>query len=203
MKAKPAILLLYVFIPLYPFVVHFGLVKSSYVPLLLLAAVCLFLYVIRFYKTLMLQLAVIVATLILMESGKVDSLYFLPPMAINFVIGIIFLNGLGKNKTTVIEKYIVVLEGRITEAERQYARRLTVAWAAILFLLMAESGLLALFASYETWSLFTNFINYLILAMMFIIEYQVRIRVFTEKQHMGFFEYLNRLRKVRLTAVVM
>lgn len=196
-------MLLYLLLPLYPFVVHFGLIESSYIPLLLLAALCLFLYVIRYYKTLVLSLAVIAVSWFLMQTGELASLYFLPPILINLAIGIIFLNGLGRGKTTVIEKYIVLLEGGITEKEHRYARRLTMVWAVVLMLLMIESVMLAALASHQVWSLFTNFINYLLLAMMFIIEYQVRIRVFVEKQHMSFFEYLNRLRKVRLTAVVM
>lgn len=205
MKAKlnPGLLLLYVLLPAYPFVVHFGLIESSLVPLMLVALICLFAYSIKYYKTAALVGLLITASMVMMYKGRVADLYFLPPIVINLVIGAIFVNGLRRNQTPVIEKYILLMEGSISDRQQRYARWVTVAWACLLAILLIESIVLAAYFSRETWSLFTNFINYLVLGLMFLGEYIVRLFIFPDGQHMQFMDYLNRLRKIRLKSVVM
>jgi uncharacterized membrane protein len=205
MKAKynPGLLLLYMLLPMYPVVVHFGLIENSLVPLLLVALIGLFAFSIKYYRSALLVGLLIIMSLLMLYKGMVADLYFLPPIVINLVIGAIFINGLRPNQTPVIEKYILLMEGAVSDRQRQYARWVTVAWSCLLVAMLIESIVLALYFSHETWSLFTNFINYLVLGLMFLGEYVVRIYTFPDEKHMQFMAYLNRLRKIRLKSVVM
>lgn len=108
-----------------------------------------------------------------------------------------------KNSTPLIERYMLLLEGEVDAKERKYARWFTTLWAFVLLSLAVETAVLAMFASHEIWSLFTNFINYLILGLMFLFEYLVRLRMFPQKQHKSFIQFINSLRKIKLKAVVM
>ena len=135
--------------------------------------------------------------------GVMLDFYILPPIAINLFIGMIFLKSLTLNATPLIEKYVVLLEGGIDMEQRHYARWVTILWAGVLLSLAVESLLLGIFFSHETWSIFTNFINYLILGLVFVGEYLLRLKRFPHKQHMSFVQFINRLRKVKLKTVVM
>ena len=196
-------LVIYLMLLSYPFVVHFNLVGNSSIPFALVLAVSIFAFLLRFKVTAILVLVMLLSASIMLYADRVQDLYFLPPIVINLFIGVIFLNGLRNNHVPLIEKYIVLMEGKISDAERQYARNLTVVWVFVLFTLMIESIALTLFFSQEIWSLFTNFINYMILALMFVGEYLVRLRTFPDKQHMSFIEYIDRLRRIKLKTVVM
>lgn len=187
----------------YPLLVHFRLIVNNYVPLLLMLVLVGVAALIKYWRTALILVAMLGVSLLLLHRGSVMGLYFLPPIAINFFVGMIFLNGLGKQQRPLIEKYIEIMEGKVDAAQRRYARAITIAWVVVLFGLMLESIILSIYFSHEVWSLFTNFINYLILASMFIIEYVVRLRVFPHKQHMSFLEYITRLKKVKFKSVVM
>ncbi len=57
----------------------------------------------------------------------------------------------------------------------------TIAWT-IFSALMA----LALFAPLHNWSLFTNFLNYGLVLLLFVIEYQLRLYCLPSHEHLSF-----------------
>jgi hypothetical protein len=59
--------------------------------------------------------------------------------------------------------------------------------------LALESLLLALFAPLHLWSIFSNFFNYLFLLLFFIVEYRIRVYLFPEVEHPGFFGFVRDL----------
>lgn len=187
----------------YPLLVHFGLIANNIVPMAIMCLLVAFAVSITFWRTAFLLSFMLVAALMMLNSGGIADLYFLPPIAINFFIGTIFLHGLGENQRPLIEKYIEVIEGDVPPAEQRYARSVTKAWVVVLYSLMLESIILWLYFPHEVWSLFTNFINYLILASMFVMEYIVRRKVFPDKQHMSFIEFIMRLKHIKIKSVVM
>ena len=193
----------YLMVLSYPLLVHFGLIVNNIVPMAIMSLLVAFAISIKFWRTAFLLSLMLVAALLMLTNNAIADLYFLPPVAINFFVGTIFLHGLGKNQRPLIEKYIELMEGEVPLAERQYARSVTKVWVVVLFLLMAESIILWLYFPHEVWSLFTNFINYLILASMFVIEYVVRRKVFPDKHHMSFMEFIVRLKRIKLKSVVM
>lgn len=66
------------------------------------------------------------------------------------------------------------VHGTLKPAIVLYTRRVTIAWCAFFAAQIAGSGILFLFASLETWSLFVNVLNLPALVLMFAGEYVVR-----------------------------
>ena len=195
--------LLYVALIAYPFAEHFRLIESSVIPLIFVILIFAMAVMIRQRMAALILALMLIASFILIQQGSSQDVYFLPPIAINYFIGMIFLKSLMKNSTPLIERYMLLLEGEVDAKERKYARWFTTLWAFVLLSLAVETAVLAMFASHEIWSLFTNFINYLILGLMFLFEYLVRLRMFPQKQHKSFIQFINSLRKIKLKAVVM
>lgn len=200
---RPLAIIFYLGVITYPLLVHLDLIQSSSIPVLLTLLVIVVAMMIRQRLTAVILTTLLVTTALLFEQGQLADLYILPPIVINFFIGMIFTTSLNRHSTPVIEKYIVLLEGGIDAAEKRYARWVTICWAGLLLGLTVESVLVGLFASHETWSFVTSFINYGLLALMFLGEYLVRRKVLPHKQHMSFIQFINRLRKIKLKAVVM
>jgi uncharacterized membrane protein len=90
-----------------------------------------------------------------------------------------------------------------------YARRLTAAWTAVFGVLVTFNLLLAALAepdgllrasgiepplavSHETWSLFTNLIEYLLVAAFFGIEYAYRRQRFPRQPYRNMLDFLRR-----------
>lgn len=203
LKLNPVTVLISLLLLSYPFIVHFNLLGKNILPVALVAGLVIIALMLGFRWIATVIVVLLLGTIGLFYAGHLQELSVLPPVVINMLFGVIFLFSLRKTQTPLIEKYIMLLEGKITDDEQQYARRLTLIWALVLFALMLESILLAMFASHETRSLFTNFLNYVILAIIFVSEYFVRLRIFPDKAHMSFFDYINRLRRINLKTVVM
>ena len=205
MTARKFFMLLPIYLAVlsYPFLVHFKMIENNHVPFLIMLVLVGFAGMIKFIRTAIILVLMLAVSLLLVNNGGVNDLYFMPPIAINFFVGMIFLNGLRKNQRPVIEKYIEAMEGSVDAEQRRYARSVTIAWVVVLFGLMLESIILSAFFSHEVWSLFTNFINYIILGLMFVVEYIVRLRVFPDRQHMSFVEYMTKLKSISLKSVVM
>lgn len=205
MKYKNYILQLPAFLILisYPFLVHNNIIESSMVPFAVVLMLVSFAVMIKYWITAIIISVLLVISALLMYGELVVSLYFLPPIVINYFVGMLFLSSLTKNRIPLIEKYKTILEGEITQEERLYARKITIAWAVLLMILAIESVVLSLFFSHEVWSIFTNCINYILLGMMFVVEYVVRLRMFPGKKHMSFIEFIMRLKSIKLKSVLM
>lgn len=148
--------------------------------------------------------------------GQVLLLLFLPPILINSFMAWLFGHTLRLGQRPLIEGIIRALHGGrddIDAAIVGYARRLTFAWTALFIALATVTFTLAALATpgglllatgitspvtvpLETWSLFANVISYLIVGVMFIVEFQIRRRRFPQQSYRGFFDFLRRLSSV-------
>jgi uncharacterized membrane protein len=139
------------------------------------------------------------ATGILLQEGKSAGLSMLhtPPIAINLILGVLFASTLFPGRTPLVSRFARMEHGGILdEPTRRYTRRITQLWVVVFIFMAIQSWLLAVLASHQVWSLFTNFINYLIVLMVFVVEYQVRIRRLAHLEHPGFFRFLLSLFKI-------
>ena len=100
---------------------------------------------------------------------------YLPPILI--AGGLLFLFGrtLMPGEEDLISAFAKRVEGESDEAVLNYTRRLTWVWTLFFAAMLIESIVLALFAPIETWSLFTNLINYLLIAGLFLLELLYRV----------------------------
>ncbi len=119
-----------------------------------------------------------------------DAALRLPPIVITFGLAALFGATLLPGQTPLVSKIAERFRGTLPPSVSRYGRHLTAAWTALFAAMAIESVLLGLFASPFWWSLFTNFINYLIIAVFFVIEYPIRRRILSDVPHQPFFEYL-------------
>lgn len=108
---------------------------------------------------------------------------FLPPVAINSFLLISFGRTLLPGREPIISRLHRLITGDLPDDLRAYTRGLTWLWAGIFAGFVVESVLLALYAPLEVWSLFTNIVNYLFVAVLLVAEYVYRVWRFSNYSH--------------------
>lgn len=99
---------------------------------------------------------------------------FATPVLINILVGLVFFHSLLPGKVALVTRFARLVRKETSAKVETYTRKVTVAWTAFFFLLALESLLLALYAPISIWSVFVNFINYLLTALFFIAEFLLR-----------------------------
>ncbi len=101
----------------------------------------------------------------------------------------------------------------ISDEVARYARKVTLGWTLFLFglamlnltlaLLANPDGILLMMGMHpivtvpqEVWSLFANFLNYVMAGAFFVIEYIYRQRRFPEQPYKNFIDFMQRARRV-------
>ncbi|MCU7853080.1 MAG: hypothetical protein KZQ80_12810 [Candidatus Thiodiazotropha sp. (ex Monitilora ramsayi)] len=121
----------------------------------------------------------------------------LPPILINGILFMLFSSTLLPGKQPLISRFAEIMHGhKLDPIAIRYTYGVTVLWSALFMIMIVESVLLAFFATPEIWSLFTNFINYALIGLVFFIEYRVRIHKLPHLKHPGFTAFLLSLRRI-------
>jgi len=95
---------------------------------------------------------------------------YLPPVVVPLGLAIWFGNSLRPGRHPVIVRIAQAVTGDFGAKRAHYARTLTWVWAVVCAAMAMEAMLLAVFASAQTWSLITHFVNHLVLAALFMLE---------------------------------
>ena len=99
-------------------------------------------------------------------------LKYYPPV-MNFCLFMIFFSSLFHERT-IIQKIALASDPNSNEAVMKYTKNLTYIWAVFTFLnFLVSVG--TVFMSEKIWALYNGFISYLLVGIIFIIEYIVRI----------------------------
>ena len=102
-------------------------------------------------------------------------LLFVPPVIINLALCVLFTRTLHPGQEALISGFARAERGgQLPDDLARYTRGLTAVWAGFFAAMAAVSIALAAVASLEAWSLFTNIVNYLLVAVFFIVEYLYR-----------------------------
>lgn len=114
---------------------------------------------------------VALAAIASLASGRAIALY-LPPIVFNLAFALGFGRTLRAGTTPLIERFMRTRDGDdLPPALVRYGRQLTWVWV-VFFLSMALTAIMvALLASLETWSLFANVVNYLLVAALFVAQF--------------------------------
>lgn len=123
-------------------------------------------------------------------SHSADLMLRVPPVIICFSLAWLFGRTLLPGRTALISRIGERMRGTLPEAVERYGNRLTAVWTLFFILMGIECVLLGLFASPFLWSVCTNFINYLLIALFFMLEYPVRLWVLRELEHTSFIDSL-------------
>ena len=180
----------------YPLLVHLAIVLHQ--PLLQWLALCC-LVTLPFYPALkrregraaLLWMAALAALYALTQLGGAGLALAIPPILLPLLAASFFGNSLRAGAVPLIT--------RIARATRRdplpdelvpYTRKVTVLWTLLLIGMALLSLLLALFATPELWSLFTNFLNYVLLALVFPLEYLWRRLRYRHLPHASFIGHI-------------
>ena len=100
--------------------------------------------------------------------GKAMGFMYLPPVLVNLAMMVLFGKTLLPGATPLVARVASLWRGQLDALVARYTRRVTVAWTVFFALMALESVGLALFAPLHVWSLFTNFLNYVLVLLFFI-----------------------------------
>ncbi len=161
-------------------------------------------------------LALPLAALAIMGLWRIDAaalVLFLPPVLLNVFLAWLFGHTLARGSTPLIERVVRLLQPPGQPFEPgviDYARRLTLLWTALFLMLATTSLMLAALATpgglletagirasvavrLETWSLFANVLNYLIVAAVFLAEFAYRRRRFPGRPYRNLLDFFRRM----------
>ena len=187
----------------YPFALHLGVLNDRLLPALVLLLIMILLLGLLMLTRgnrlgwLVMGAAPVAAVWVSLLGNDPETLLKLPPVVISGLLGLVFGHTLLPGEIPLISRFAELMHGHaLDERALRYTRRVTWVWTVLFACLTLESLLLALFADDRTWSLFTNFINYLVILLVFIIEYRIRVHRLDHLQHPGFVAFLVALRRI-------
>lgn len=125
-------------------------------------------------------------------------LLYTPPLALNIALCVVFGGTLRSGREPLVSRFARIERGGDLPADlAHYARLVTWAWTAFFALMAAISLALAAWGSAWSWSLFTNFVNYIFVAVFFSSEYLYRRVRFRHYAHASPAELIRRLHTYR------
>lgn len=123
-------------------------------------------------------------------------LLYLPPVVINLALCWLFGRTLMRHRVPLIARFAMIEQGTLSAELEVYTRRLTWIWTLLFAGAALASLLLALSGNRDAWSVFTNFVNYALVAALFLGEVLYRRLRFRNYRHQS---PLQLLRNVRAT----
>jgi uncharacterized membrane protein len=189
----------------YPLVLHLGVISGNLLP-----ATLVMLLILGSWGTLELSkshvsgwllIGIALTGVLWLWLGKPDmvKLLHLPPILINGILFLMFSMTLLPDRTPLITRFAQLMheqERPLKALETHYTLRVTQIWSGIFAFLTLESIWLAFWATEETWSLFTNFINYLLVGIAMLIEYRIRVHRLPHLEHPGFLRFVKQFRSI-------
>ena len=116
-------------------------------------------------------LALLLVPLVVADAGM---LLKAPSVVFNLVFAAWFGLSLAAGEEPVISWFARLERGELTAELANYTRRLTGIWTVFFVLMAAVAALLAVFAASETWSIFANGVDYVLVGVLFVGEYAYR-----------------------------
>lgn len=168
----------------YPIITHIAISQNQYELAFLLLGIIAGLSVITrskqpgkssfmFFDFVILVGLIVLATCIVFIDVTRITLY-LPPLLVISFITFIFIRSLVPGQEPLITRIARVIFQDDDPKMAVYTRQVTWLWACFLIIIFVQTIALTLFASMETWSLFTNVLNYVFMCILFILEYIYR-----------------------------
>jgi len=123
-----------------------------------------------------------------------EAVLIAPPLAIYLALAGMFAVTLRPGLEPMVSRFARMERGgELPPDLARYTRVLTGLWVLFFVAMASVSFVLALARPRELWSLFTNLVSYLLLALFFACEYLYRRIRFRHYRHAGPFEFLRRL----------
>jgi uncharacterized membrane protein len=139
---------------------------------------------------------------IVLEAGNGQHVVKLIPLVVNGGLLWFFASTMVRGRTPLITRFASLMRDSMPPAVLVYTRRATIAWSGYFLIMFILSLLLAIYAPIEMWSFFSNVLSYVLLAVMFLMEFTVRRLFVREHMDYSFKEFLQRLRRVDFRSVI-
>lgn len=131
-------------------------------------------------------------------SPPVEWLLFVPPILINAMLAWLFGRTLVRGRVPLIARFAVMEQGTLSAELAAYTRTLTWLWTLLFIAAALLSLALAMSGQRDAWSLFTNFVNYLLVAALFVGEFVYRRLRFRNYRHHSPLQLLRNVRGMNL-----
>ncbi len=122
--------------------------------------------------------------------------YFLQHAGTNLVLAAVFGTTLERGRQPLCTRFAEVVHGHLEPEVIRYTRQLTLAWTLFFISLSVVSATLFFFARIETWSIFANFLSLPLVALMFVVEYAVRLRKLPQHENRSILDGIRAFRKM-------
>lgn len=180
---------------LYPFLVHAAVVTDSraleWAAIMLLGWNLLQPWLARRSRPAYLALLLVIAGgtgFVVLGDGRL--FLYAAPILIFLALMWLFGQTLLPGRRPLITAIADAMRGPLPDAVARYTRRLTLAWSGLFAVMALINLLLALFAPPVLWSLFANFINYLIIGLVFVLEWLFRRWHLGDEETLSLRQYL-------------
>ena len=120
-----------------------------------------------------------------MLHNPIGWLYFVQHVSINGVLAMIFGRSLSRQREPLVTVFARLIHERMTPELSRYTRQVTVAWTLFFFALAILSILLFFLAPIAAWSMFANLLSLPLVAIMFVVENEVRKRILPPQDQLG------------------
>ena len=180
----------------YPAVTHFGRPAAALALLATLAAYIVASLCLRHPLRWLVPPAAGVA--MLWASPPAEWLLFIPPILINALLAWLFGRTLVRGRVPLIARFAMLEQGTLSAELAAYTRTLTWLWTLLFIAAALLSVALAMSGHRDAWSLFTNFMNYLLVAALFLGEFIYRKLRFRNYQHHSPLQLLRNVRGTNL-----
>lgn len=180
----------------YPAVAHFGRPLTA---LALLATLAGYIAAsLWFHHPLRWLVPAAAAAAVSWAEPPVEWLLFVPPIAINLALAWVFGRTLMHGRVPLISRFAMLEQGTLSDELASYTRVLTWLWTLLFVAAAATSLALSLSGHRDAWSLFTNFLNYLLVAALFLGEFVYRRLRFRSYRHHSPLQLLRNVRGTNL-----
>ena len=125
-------------------------------------------------------------------------LLYVPPVAINLMLCWLFARTLAAGRVPLIARFAMLEQGTLSDELAAYTRTLTWLWTLLFAGAALASVVLALSGNRDAWSLFTNLVNYLLVAALFLGEFAYRRLRFRNYRHQSPLQLLRNVRRTNL-----
>jgi uncharacterized membrane protein len=113
-----------------------------------------------------------------------------PPVILPLLPALVFIRSLLPGNEPLITAIGELHRGPLSPEMRHYSRKVTWIWALCLLSMSLWSIILPILGLLHLWSLFTNFLNYTLIAGLFLVEFYIRVKLFPEHDHPTFYDYI-------------
>jgi uncharacterized membrane protein len=148
------------------------------------------------------SLALLAIFILLLADDYATQLLRFQPILIFSMLFILFSSSLHRDSIPLINRFAILMAKDTPANVTRYCRSATIAWALFFLLMLFISSFLALYAPLSTWSLFVNLISYILVGLMFVVEFQFRRWRLKDHVNYSFIQFIRNLRQVEYRDVL-